>query len=154
MGSAQFEITRSAADRLELKLSGDLDEATMQECHSEARATLSHAKPGALRILVDLLDVEGYSLAARDELVALQRFLGTKSSQTAFVTGCPKGRSLALWLSHMASGQVIKSFAQGGDAIAWLAGSAGPTTGVRLVSRLSDQPEPGRPRRRTASRPR
>jgi hypothetical protein len=42
----------------------------------------------------------------------------------------------------MTENQVIKSFARRVDAEAWLAGVAGPTTGVRPVVRALDQEPP------------
>lgn len=149
MGAGRFVVRRVAANQLELELAGELAERTLRDCEAEVRAQLSVAKPGAVRAIVELRAVEGYSFEARDALVALQRHLGAKAGQTAYLADTSAGRGLALWVMHMAEGQVIKCFARRAEADAWLAGSAGPTTGVRPVVRARD-PERARPRKKKA----
>jgi hypothetical protein len=139
MTVGRFEICRRAADRFEVELTGELGERTLLACEAEVRTQLSAAKSGGIKVLIDLFGVEGYSLEARDVLVGLQRFLGGKASQTAFISDSAVGRSLALWVAHMTGGQVIKSFGRREDATAWLAGSVGPTTGVRPVLRARER---------------
>jgi hypothetical protein len=146
MGAGRYVVIRSAADQLVVELAGELTERTLVNCEAEARVQLSVAKP-SVRVIVDLVEVTGYSLEARDALVALQSQLASKASQTAYVADSAAGRGLALWVSHMSPGQVIKSFARRSDAEAWLAGSAGPTTGVRPVARARAL-DPRRPRRK------
>jgi hypothetical protein len=143
MGVGRFVVLRRAADQLTVELAGDLSERTLVTCEAEARAQLSVAKPG-VKVLIDLVGVQGYSLEARDALVALQRHLASKATQTAYVTDSAAGRGLALWVSHMSENQVIKSFARRADAEAWLAGVAGPTTGVRPVARAVEHGPPRR----------
>jgi hypothetical protein len=129
--AGHFAIWRNAADRLELGLWGELAERDLLSCEAEVRAQLSVTKAGGVQVLVDLLDIDGYSLQARDALVALQRFLGAKASQTAFIADSTRGRGLALWISHMTEGQVIESFNRREDATAWLARGVGRVTGLR-----------------------
>ena len=151
MVAGHFRIRRNAADRLVVELEGDLDQRIVLDCDAEVRAQLSVAKPGGVKVVIDLLGVVGYSIEARDELVSLQRFLGAKASQTAFVTASTAGRSLALWIAHMTEGQVIKAVSNHEAAVAWFAGASGPTTGVRpVVPRDRDGATPRR-RRRAAS---
>jgi hypothetical protein len=144
MGAGRFAIVRRASDHLDIELAGELSERTLVACDAEVCAQLSAAKPGAIRVLIDLAAVETYSIEARDALVALQKHLAGKASQTAFIASSPAGRGLALWASHMTEGQVIKSFAQRADAEGWLLGSPGPTTGVRPVVRARDGERRGR----------
>jgi hypothetical protein len=148
MGVGRFVILRRAADQLAVELAGDLSEHTLVTCEAEARAQLSVAKPG-VKVLIDLVGVHGYSLEARDALVALQRHLASKAGQTAYVAVTAAGRGLALWVSHMSENQVIKSFSRRDDAEAWLAGIAGPTTGVCPVTRALDR-DPPRPRKKAS----
>jgi hypothetical protein len=150
MAGSRFQIHRRTADRLDIELAGELDERIVLACEAEVRAQLSLAKAGGMSIAIDLLGLDGYSLAARDQLVALQRVLGDKAAQTAFVVRSSASRGLALWITHMVQGQVIKSFAQREDALSWLAGRVGPTTGVRPVLRARDR-GPLFPRKRRAS---
>lgn len=138
MGVGRFLSTRRSASQLHLELAGELDERTILACEAEARAELSVVKPSGVTVLVDLVEVHGYSLAARDGLVALQGHLRVKASQTAYVANSAASRGLALWVMHTTEGQVIKCFARREDAEAWLAGSAGPSTGVRPVARARD----------------
>ena len=149
MGVGRFVVIRRAADQLAVELSGELSEHTLVSCEAEARVQLSVAKPG-VKVLIDLLEVRGYSLEARDGLVALQTHLGSKAGRTAFVADSPAGRGLALWVSHMHANQVIKSFTRRSDAEAWLAGAAGPTTGVRPVARARDRKPTPRPHRKAS----
>jgi hypothetical protein len=146
MGVGRFVVIRRAADQLVIELSGELSEHTLVSCEAEARVQLSVAKPG-VKVLFDLLDVRGYSLEARDGLVALQAHLGSKAGQTAYVADSAAGRGLALWGSHMNASQVIKTFSRRSDAEAWLAGSAAPTTGVRPVARARDIELPRPPKK-------
>lgn len=150
MGVGRFVVLRRAADQLTVELAGELSERTLVTCEGEARAQLSVAKPG-VKVLIDLTGVQGYSLEARDALVALQRHLASKATQTAYVADSAAGRGLALWVSHMSENQVIKSFGRRADAEAWLAGVAGPTTGVRPVARAIEQDPPRRTRRASRS---
>jgi hypothetical protein len=92
---------------------------------------LGVAKQGAFRVVVDLQTVVGYSLEARDALVALQRHLGGAASQTAYVTASSAGRALAMWTAHMMPNQVVKNFSNRDDAVGWLIGDVGPVSGVR-----------------------
>jgi hypothetical protein len=135
MSSGRFKIVRRAADKLEVELAGDLTEPVVQACEADVRTQLGVTKAAAVKVSIDLCGVAAYTLEARTGLVALQRFLGLKASQTAFVADSAASRGLALWVMHTTEGQVIKTFAHGDDALAWLTGSFGPTTGVRPVMR-------------------
>ncbi|MFI5308192.1 MAG: hypothetical protein ACHQ53_12605 [Polyangiales bacterium] len=150
MAAGRFKVCRKAADRLDVELAGELVEDVIVACEAEVRAQLCVVKQGGVRIAIDLLGLESYSLTARDQLVALQRFLGERAGQTAFLVGSSASRGLALWITHMVEGQVIKSFNRCDDAASWLSGgNLGPSTGVRSVLRARD-PQSARPRRRTA----
>jgi hypothetical protein len=144
MGVGRFVILRKAADQLEIELSGELSDRTLVTCDAEVRAQLSAARAGSVRVLIDLVSIAGYSIEARDGLVSLQRHLAGKANQTAYVTDSPASRGLALWVGHMTEGQVIKTFARRADAESWLAGSIGPTTGIRPVTRARDGVRPRR----------
>jgi hypothetical protein len=150
MAAGRFKVCRRAADRLDVELAGELEEDVILACEAEVRAHLCVVKQGGVRITIDLLGLESYSLTARDQLVALQRFLGERAGQTAFLVGSSASRGLALWITHMVQGQVIKAFNRREDAAGWLSGGGlGPSTGVRSVLRAGD-PSSARPRRRTA----
>jgi hypothetical protein len=150
MSRGHFKIVRGGADRLEIALSGELDEVNIKACDREARAELSIAKARSIKVTIDLSRVEGYSLEARDALVVLQRQLGGVASQTAYVTASSPGRSLALWTSHMTSSQVIDRFSNREDAFAWVASSTGPSTGVHEIRRADERE--AAPRRRRSTR--
>jgi len=149
MSAGRFVILRKAADQLEVELAGELSERTLLTCEAEVRAQLSVTKPGGVKVLIDLMSVKGYSLEARDGLVALQRHLGNKAAQTAYIADSPAGRGLALWITHMTRGQIVKGFSRRDEAESWLAGSAGPTTGVRPVAQVRDGAPPRRRKRAT-----
>ena len=139
MSPGSFSVVRRATDKLDLELAGDLTEADVGACETELRALLSATKQGALKALFDLRGIEGYTLAARAALVSLQRFIDTKANQTAFVASSAVSRGLALWVMHMTEQPSIKSFASREDAVAWLSGDVGPTTGVRPVMRAGSR---------------
>ena len=138
MGAGRFAIVRRATDHLDIELAGELSDRVLITCDAEVCAQLSAAKPGVVRVLIDLVAVEAYSIEARDALVSLQKHLAGKASQTAFVAATAVSRGLALWVAHVSQGQVIMSFSRRGDAESWLLGSTGPTTGIRPVARARD----------------
>jgi len=105
------------------------------ETAADARAQLSAARPGSVAVLIDLSGLETCSLEARDAIVAMQRALGGKARQTAYVADTATGRGVSLWVRHTVDDQVIKAVASRDDALAWLSAEAGPTTGVRPVVR-------------------
>jgi hypothetical protein len=117
-----------------------LDEAVIAACEGEIRASLSAARNGSVRVLVDLAEVDGYSLGAREALVALQGVIGRRSCQTAYCAAGTEGRALALWVVHMSAEQVVKTLRSRQDALAWLGGEGPPSTGVRPLARASDHP--------------
>ena len=145
MRAGGFRIARRTAGRLEVELSGDLTEPIVRACEADVRAQLGVTKADAIKASIDLRAVRGYTLEARDGLVSLQRFLGAKASQTAFIANSAEGRGLALWVMHTTEGQVIKTFAHLEEGDAWLLGATGPTTGVRPVAQA--QPRKRRPSR-------
>jgi hypothetical protein len=134
MGRA-FYIARKATDLVELALRGDLDSRAIAACESELRAQLMLVQPAGLQALVDLREVVSYTLDARDALVALQRFLGSKASSTAYVGDSAQQRGLSLWVSHMVEGQVVHCFARHADGMGWLKAEPRPVTGVRPLAR-------------------
>ena len=149
MGS-RFKIVRRSTDRLEIELSGELSENTVRACEAEVRAQLSAARESALKAMIDLARRTGYTLEARacaGRIAALRRHQGT---QTAFLAVTAASRGLALWVMHMSENQVIKSFADGEDADAWLGGRVGPTTGVRPVLRAGERKTPSSQRNKIA----
>ena len=135
MGASEHRVTRSSAGQLEIGLSGELSEKTVAAAEADARAQISAAKSGTVALIIDLRGMLGASLTARDALVALQQALASKLRQTAYVADTAAGRGLALWIRHTVQDQVVKSFAGHEDAHAWLSAEAGPTTGVRPVTR-------------------
>jgi hypothetical protein len=135
MGMGQFEVTRRSADQLEIALVGELTERTVVSCDAEVRAQLSASKPAGVAVLIDLSRVTGYSLEARDALVGLQRSLAAKARQSAYLADGAPSRSLSLWVRHTTAAQALHVFNDMADALAWLSGTPGPTTGVRPVAR-------------------
>ena len=135
MGSSQSRVTRRSAGQLEVSLAGEVTEQAVAEAEADARAQLSVARPGSVAVLVDLSGLATCSLAARDAVVSLQRALGGKVRQTAYVADTAVGRGVSLWVRHTVDDQVIKAVSSRDDAQAWLAAEAGPTTGVRPVVR-------------------
>lgn len=152
MAVGHFGICRRAVDRFEVELKGELSEQTLLACETEVRTQLSVTKTGGVKVLIDLAGVEGYSLEARDVLVSLQRFLGGRASQTAFISDSALGRSLALWVARMTEGQVIESFSRREDSTVWLSGGVEPATGARPVLRPRKRHSEGRLTGRPARR--
>lgn len=144
MGTGQFEVARRSADQLEIALVGELSERTVVNCDAEVRAQLSASRPAGVGVLVDLTRVSGYSLEARDALVGLQRSLAAKARQTAYLADSAASRSLSLWVRHNTEAHTLQVFNDSADAFSWLAGIAGPTTGVRPVARARRQTPPPR----------
>jgi hypothetical protein len=134
MASGQFQVTRSTASRLTLRLTGVIDEETVLGCERETRARTAVAEAGSLQILWDLRGVEGYSFEARIVLVRLQRFLAARAQSTVYVADALAARSLALWSAHMGGHGEMCITADVPSALAWLAGdSDSNTTGRHLI---------------------
>jgi len=134
MGLGRYAVVRRATDWLEVTLEGDLDAQTTLSCEREVRTQITLA-PSTLRALVSLSGVTGYQLEAREQLVSLQRCIGAKASQTAYIAESAPGRALALWVIHTAQGQVVRSFSRAMEASDWLGVSDPTQSGVREVRR-------------------
>ncbi|HEX7480543.1 MAG TPA: hypothetical protein VF331_22275 [Polyangiales bacterium] len=135
MVAPAYQIERRLPDELCIRLSGELDEATLLACESDARGRLRLAKPGSLRMLWDLLEVTGYTLEARSVLAHLQGFLAEKADRTVYVARHSQARSLSLWAVHMAGARQARIADDLEHALGWLRGSGEPDTAVRpLVS--------------------
>jgi len=148
MAHGRYAVRRRAT-AIEIVLSGVLDSTTVLACEREVRAQLALAPVGG-RALVDLSQVTGYEVDARDHLVSLQRSVGAKASQTAYVAESAEARGLALWVMHSANhggpSQIVRPFARAEDAREWLAGEDNMASGVRDVD-----PVPAVPRKRRRS---
>jgi len=135
MASGRYVVTRRATDWLEVNLEGNIDPHVALSCEREVRAQIALA-PLGLRAVVSLSGVTGYQLEAREQLVSLQRCIGAKASQTAYVTDSAPGRALALWVIHTAQGQTIRAFVRAAEAAEWLGvASDVAQSGVREVRR-------------------
>jgi hypothetical protein len=154
MDPSRYAVVRRASDWLEVSLKGDLDAQVLLACEREVRAQIALAPPG-LRAIVNLSEVRGYHLEAREQLVSMQRCIGAKAAQTAYVAEGAPGRALALWVIHTSQGQVVRSFARAAEAEQWLAEQNGdPQSGVREVQRdvlKARETATRRPRKRAAS---
>jgi hypothetical protein len=134
MTAVSFQIDRCSPDELEIVLSGRLEEDALLACERELRTQLRLAKPTSLRVLVDLRNVDGYTLDARTVLVRVQRFIAEKAVRVVFVVDRPEPRSLALWAVHMAGPWNAQMAACVHDARAFLRGRSDPPTGVRPLA--------------------
>lgn len=139
MAAEQYGILRRGTDRLDIELRGELRVEDLAACEAAVRMQLGVAKRGTFKVVVDLEKVVGYSLEARDALVALQRHLGGAASQTAYVTASSAGRALAMWTVHMTPNQAVKNFSTRDDAVGWLIGDVGRASGVRPTLHRADR---------------
>lgn len=132
MALGRYAVVRRATDCLEVTLEGDIDPQIALSCEREVRAQIALA-PSTLRAIVSLSGVTGYQLEAREQLVSLQRCIGAKAAQTAYLAESAPGRALALWVIHTAQGQVVRSFSRAAEAADWLGISDPTQSGVREV---------------------
>lgn len=130
MSLGRYAVARRATDWLEVTFEGDLDAQITLSCEREVRAQITLA-PSTLRAIVSLSGITGYQLEAREQLVSLQRCIGAKASQTAYIAESAPGRALALWVIHTAQGQVVRSFSRATEAADWLGVSDPTQSGVR-----------------------
>jgi hypothetical protein len=142
MATGRYAVRRHATECLEVDFEGTLDAATVMACERELRTQLAHA-PNGLRAVVNLIGVSGYQLEARDHLVAMQRFIGSKATQTAYTASSAEARGLGLWVVHSSQSQLVKLFGRAEDASSWLDGVVDAQSGVRKVD------DDARRRRRT-----
>lgn len=132
MAIGRYAVVRRATDCLEVTLEGDIDPQIALSCERDVRAQIALA-PSSLRAIVSLSGVTGYQLEAREQLVSLQRCIGAKAAQTAYLADSAPGRALALWVIHTAQGQVVRSFSRAAEAADWLGISDPTQSGVREV---------------------
>lgn len=150
MTPGRYAVLRRASDWLEVTLEGDLDAQMTLACEREVRAQIALA-PSGLRAVVSLSNVAGYHLEAREQLVSMQRCIGAKAAQTAYVAQGAPGRALALWVIHNSLGQLVRSFARTAEAEQWLSEKGSdPQSGVREVRDVlkARDTAPRRPRKR------
>lgn len=133
MALGRYAVHRRATSWLEVTFEGDLTPQIAMSCEREVRAQIALAPPG-LRAIVSLSAVSGYELEAREQLVSVQRCIGAKAAQTAYVAESAPGRALALWVIHTAQNQLVRSFARANEALVWLGEAADPQSGVREVT--------------------
>jgi hypothetical protein len=133
MASGYFQVERSLATQLKLRLGGEIDEETVLGCERETRMRLALVARESLEILWDLRDVQSYTFEARIVLVRLQRYLAEKATRTVYVAAELAARSLAVWAARMGGHGRLCLTADLGSAMAWLAGETGPTTGRFLI---------------------
>jgi hypothetical protein len=129
-----YQLERCLLDEIVIRLHGDLDETTLLACERDARAQLSLAKPGSLRVLWNVLDVTGYTIEARAVLARLQIFLADKAERTVYAAERAEPRSLALWAVHMAGAWQARIAQDVERAQAWLRGDDELDTGVRPLA--------------------
>lgn len=134
MASGYFQVQRSLASQLNLRLGGDIDEETVLRCERETRMRVALVADSSLQILWDLSDVASYTFEARVVLVRLQRFLAVKAARTVYVAAELAARSLALWSAHMGGFGRMCIAEDVPSAHAWLSGDAEPATRSYLVS--------------------
>jgi hypothetical protein len=132
MALSRYVVTRRATDWLEVTLEGDIDPSVVMSCEREVRAQIVLA-PSSLHAVINLCGVTGYRLEARDSLVSLQRCIGERASQSAYVADTAPGRALALWVIHNTQGQMLRSFMRAAEASEWLGAADVAESGVREV---------------------
>jgi len=132
--AAGFHIQRKSTGLVTVVLRGGVSGHDVAACESELRAQLTLAQPHSLVALMDLREVTGYSLEARESLVALQNFLGGKAALTAYVGDSAQQRGLSLWVCHVTIHRSVRCFARCGEAVDWLSSDLNPITGVRPLA--------------------
>jgi len=70
--------------------------------------------------VIDFNDLRRVSIGARTSLAQLQGALGKKLRRTAYVSGRPLFRGVALWIMHRAPDTKARAFDSSARAKAWL----------------------------------
>jgi hypothetical protein len=131
-----FHVSRPRHDELCIELREHLDEGTALACERELHTQAALAKDASLDVLWDLRELTGYTLEARNVLVRMQSFLGSKARRTVYVAERAEPRGLALWAVHMAShwhAHLSKDLA---SARAWLQGAEAADSNVKRLASM------------------
>jgi len=106
-----------------VSLRGDFDGSQAKGLDEAIRGRMSGAVPGAHVFVFDLDGLRRCSVEGREVLAALQRHLGGVARRTAYVTGRPLFRGVALWICHSAPDSNARTFPSLETAVAWLTSS-------------------------------
>lgn len=125
--------------RLEIELSGRIDEAEAERFLAELRDELGSFKSRPL-VVIDLERLVDSTILARAKLVEAQVLLGERAKRTAWISKRPRFRGLALLVCHGSEDPNAKVLPTRAQAEQWLASSFDRVKdiGPRVESRLDE----------------
>lgn len=116
---AGFLLEQRAPGELVIEVRADLEEENASQLR-EATAVFLHGEPGITGVVIDVRAVRECRLLARAELGELQAHLKYKVRRTAWLTGTPRMRGMALVVVHAANDPNANVFVSLDQARAWL----------------------------------
>lgn len=121
---AALSIERVEQRRLLVRLSGVLEDETVQHLSDDLLPRLQEIGPGA-ELIIDMDELESCSTEARLHLIELQRGIARLSTRTAFVANRPRFRGVALYVAHHSDDPHARAFHLEAQADSWLRRSEG-----------------------------
>ncbi|MFK8000336.1 MAG: STAS domain-containing protein [Polyangiales bacterium] len=118
-------------DRVYVELRGPLDESCAVELYELLESWLKQARHP--RITIDLDAIGASTLLGRAKLIEMQELIKEAGGRTAWVSGRPRFRGLALVVCHAAGDSGAKVVSKAQQAPAWLDGEG---------QRIEDAPLP------------
>ncbi len=110
-------------DRLDghvaIRIGGSMDIGHIRALFNEIRETFA-GEPSPETVLFDLTEVERCEIAARQEMVAIQRFIATQGSRTAYLASRPRIRGITLWIVHISQDGNARPIVTLDEAEDWL----------------------------------
>ncbi len=104
---------------LTIQIHGSMQVGPIRALFAELKEMLA-GEPGPETILFDLSGVERCDIAARQEMVAIQRFIATRGSRTAYLASRPRIRGITLWIVHVSQDGNARPIVTLDEAKDWL----------------------------------
>jgi len=119
VGSFSHEIERDGDGRVVVQLVGAMGGAEIKILSADLMEYLD-GDEGPEGILFDLSEVEACDLAARQEMVEVQRLIAARGSRTAYLASRPRIRGVTLWIVHISQDGNARPIVSADEAEDWL----------------------------------
>ncbi|HGG56497.1 MAG TPA: hypothetical protein ENK31_01740, partial [Nannocystis exedens] len=104
---------------LEIQIRGAMDVGLIRGLFGKLRETFA-GEPSPETVLFDLTEVERCDIAARQEMVGIQRFIATQGCRTAYLASRPRIRGITLWIVHISEDGNARPIVTLDEAEDWL----------------------------------
>lgn len=124
MSEQSFFVELVAPHRLQVRLSGDIDENVVRQLIEDLLPQLQPLGEQG-EILFDLCGLRTCPTSARSQLIELQRAVAKVGARTAFIANRPRFRGIALFVAHKSGDPNARAFHRRSQAQGWLRSDEG-----------------------------